>query len=331
LLTFKHSSEGVSRRSRPLKICSATALALALAAIGALPGSATATFRGRNGRIAWSVFNAGGGGGGGYASLTTYNTTGRAPRQLGYCAEDEMGNVCESWQNVAYSPDGTHQLWDGQDSSGRFVITLAGADASHPTVIVSEPGTDDVEPSFAPTGRRLVYIRQPAGEGGEFGAIVTSDLAGASVRVLSATVGAADPEYTPDGRHILFVREGRFSSPGGLWSIGTDGHSLHRVLAHALAFDISPDGRHVAYVNQRGDLYAARSDGSARRRVARRPGGDPIETVRYSPTGKLLVFAGQGMGNALFTVPAAGGRTGRIVNNGDGRTDTAGLSWQPLP
>ena len=304
---------------------------LALAAIGGSADSATATFKGRNGRIAWAIYNAGGGGGGGYASLSTYSASGRARRQLEYCPEDDMGNVGESWQDVSYSPDGGQLVWAGQDSSGRWVITLAGADARHPTVIVHEAGADDIAPSFSPNGRRLVYVRQPAGEGGGFGALVTSEVTGGSVAVVRAAMDVADPEFASDGRHILFIREDAFSSPGGLWSIGTGGQGLHRVLGHALAFDVAPDGRHIAYVNKQGDLYVANIDGSHRGRVARRPGGDPIVAVQYSPNGKLLVFAGQAMGSALFTVAVAGGKPKRIVNNGDGRTDTAGLSWQPLP
>lgn len=71
-----------------------------------LSGPALAAFSGRNGRIAWAVLNAGGGGGGGFASLTSYpaDLSGHG-MQIGYCSEDDSGNVCGAWQNVTYSPD----------------------------------------------------------------------------------------------------------------------------------------------------------------------------------------------------------------------------------
>jgi Tol biopolymer transport system component len=299
-------------------------LALLSAAIAASPASAT--FRGRNGRIAWALWNAGGGGGGGYASLGTYNGRGRAGRSLGYCPEDDSGNVCTNWYDVTYSPDGTQLLWDQPDTSGKRVIVLAGADASHPTVI-DHDAADDSQASFSANGRRIVYIRQPVGMGGGAGTIVTSNLSGGGVDVVSSSLHALAPEFTLDGKRILFVREGAFS----LWSIGTDGHGLHRLLRHPSAFDLSPDGHHIVYVNQPGDLVVANADGSHSRRLARRPGGDSITAVRYSPDGKLIVLAGESMGNALFTVGAGGGTPRLIVNNGDGRTNTSGLSWQPLP
>lgn len=83
-----------------------------------LAGPASATFSGRNGRIAWGLFNAGGGGGGGFASLTTYPSHPGHGKQIGYCPEDNNGNVCGDWQNVTYSPDGRHLLWDQPGASG---------------------------------------------------------------------------------------------------------------------------------------------------------------------------------------------------------------------
>ena len=307
-----------------LRIPGLTLLALVVGAV--LAGPALATFKGHNGRIAWAVWNAGGGGGGGYAWLATYNRRGRGRRQLGYCPEDNNGSVCQNWYDVTYSPDGTQLLWNQPDSTGKRVIMLARADGSSPTAVDTETA-DDSQASFAPTGRRIVYIRQAVGAGGEFGTIETSDLSGGNVSEVTA-VPAAAPLFTPDGKRILFIREDKFSSRAGLWSIRANGLGLHRTLPHVLAYDISPDGRHIAFVNKPGDLYVANSDGSHRRRLARRPGGDPITAVRYSPDGKQLVLAGQGNGNALFTVAASGGTPKRIVNNDDGRTDTTGLSWQ---
>lgn len=302
--------------------------ALGFAAISATP--AGATYHGRNGRIAWAEWNPGGGGGGGFASLTTYNSRGRAARQLGYCPEDDTGNVCSNWYDVTYSPDGTQLLWDQPDSSGKRVIMLAGADATHP-VAVDHETTDDTQASFSPNGARIVYVQQPTGGGGSNGTIVTSDLTGSGVVVVSPTVRGSAPHFAPTGRRILFLR-----SSGGIWSMGTRGQSPRRLVARAVAFDVAPGGRSIAYETARGDLYTARSDGSHVRRLVHEPVSDlPSPAVAFSPDGRMIAFSAFGhthdSGATIFLIPASGGRARVLKDSMDARTQTTGLAWQPRP
>jgi Tol biopolymer transport system component len=192
--------------------------------------------------------------------------------------------------------------------------------------VAATPGADDLEGSFAPGGRRIVYVRQAAGAGGSSGTLVIADLAGHHVKV-TALSGAA-PEFMPDGRRIAYIGAG-----GGVWTATTQGRRLRRLIAAARSFEISHDGRQIAYVAPGGALYLARIDGSHRRRVASEPDGtDPIEAVRFSPDGKLLAFAAQGStgGETLYTVPTRGGGFSAISSTGDPRAVTTGLSWQRL-
>jgi Tol biopolymer transport system component len=313
-----------------MKRCAATVVLLALASTALLAGPAAATFKGHDGRIAWAVWNAGGGGGGGFASLTTYNTRGRAARQLGYCPEDDSGNVCSNWYDVTYSPDGSQLLWDQADSSGKRLIVLAGADGSHPTPIADEP-TDDTQANFSPDGNRIVYVRQLTGSGGSDGTIVTGDVTGNNLRVLSASIRGSAPEFTPDGKRIVFLR-----ATGGIWSIGRRGQSPRRLIARAAAFDIAPDGHSIAYLTSRGGLYIARSDGTRARRLAREPVSDlPSPAVSFSPDGKQIVFSAFGhshdSGAAIYLIGASGGKPRLLKDSLDPRTVTSGLAWQPLP
>jgi Tol biopolymer transport system component len=300
---------------------------LALVAATTLTDPAAATFTGHNGRIAWAVWNAGGGGGGGYASLTTYSSGGGAHRQLGHCAEDNNGTVCQNWYDVTYSPDGANLLWDQPDSSGQRVIMLAGAAAGSP-MLVDHDSADDSQASFSPDGHRIVYVRQLTGSGGANGAIVTSDLGGTSVTVVSATVRGSAPEFTPNGKRLLFLR-----SRGGIWSMGLRGQRPHRLIARAAAFDIAPNGRSIAYLTSRGGLYVARSDGTHTRRLAHEPVSDlPSPAVRFSPNGKQIVFSEFGRkhdsGAAIYLIPASGGQPRVLSDSLDPRTVTTGLSWQ---
>lgn len=296
-----------------------------------LPASASATFPGRNGRIAWAVWNAGGGGGGGFASLTSFPLAGGHGKQLGYCPEDDNGNVCQNWYDVAYSADGQQLVWDQPGPRQNRVIVLAGPSANNPLVIDHEAAAD-WEPSFSPDGRRIVYMREPPRGTGHWGKLVISDLAGSKPRLITRAVTGAYPEFTPDGQRVAFVRAG-----GGIWSVGTDGTRLRHLIRGAKQFDLSPDGHLIAYVSHRGDLYVAQLDGTRAHRAARADASDePIDAVRFSPDGRLLAFtkpaapSGRVQGETLYTVPARGGRVEVISSSGDYRTQTTGLAWQPL-
>jgi Tol biopolymer transport system component len=310
---------------------------LASLALLVLPGSlaladpASATFSGRNGRIAWGIFNAGGGGGGGFASLTTYPARRSHGRQIGYCPEDNEGNVCSNWGNVTYSPDGKHLLWDQIGASGTLVITLANSDGTNPRTAISD-SFDDSQAGFSPNGQRIVYVRQTKGAGGQFGTLVIRSLSSGSTRVLTPSIEGAEPLFSPSGKTILFVRPDKFGYPAGLWSVRADGRGLHRLVAHLSVFDISPNGRSIAYVTLGGGVFVAHADGSHARRIARKPTGDlPTSAVRFSPDGTLIAFTAlASTGPALYLIIAGGGKPRLIFDSGDPRNVTIGLSWQPL-
>ena len=170
-----------------------------------LAGPASATFSGHNGPIAWGLFNAGGGGGGGFASLTTYRAHPSQGMQIGYCPQDNNGDVCSDWQNVTYSPDGHHLLWDQTGISGTEVITLANSDATNPQAIVSD-SFDDSQPSFSSNGQNIVYVRQMKGAGGLFGTLVIRHLSNGNTREVRPSIQGTEPLFSPGGSTILFVR-----------------------------------------------------------------------------------------------------------------------------
>jgi Tol biopolymer transport system component len=293
--------------------------------------SAGATFAGRNGRIAWSVFNAGGGGGGGFASLASYPARLSNGNPIASCLEDNEGNVCNNWQNVSYSPDGKHLMWDQTGASGAEVITLANSDGSHPQTIMSD-GFADFEASFGPTGEKIVYVRQTQGAGGPFWRLAIGNLSDGAARLVSPSIQGAQPLFSPNGKTILFVRLDKDGNQTGLWSIRPDGHELHRLVAHVSAFDISPSGKSIAYMTSGGGVFIAEATGHHPRRIARKPTGDlNSSAVRFSPDGKLVAFTAMAsLGQALYVIRAAGGKPRLISGSEDPRTVTTGLSWQPL-
>jgi Tol biopolymer transport system component len=300
-----------------------------------LPSQAVATFHGRNGLIAWSTDVSDGKAGGAFA--ITILPVGRGRRHvIRHCSNvDVYGNpiYCQQWYRVSYSPDGRHLMWDLQARSGNYVVVLAGADGSAPHTIAQSSTLSDSEPSFSPNGQRIVYVSGPTGAEGQ---IVTSNLAGGAVRVLTPTVTGFDPVWAPNGNTIVFVHG------VDIWSVGVNGLGAHRLIRNGQDPDFSPNGRKIVYLNNGGftetfgTIYTAHADGSHQRRF-------PIvghccmnvQRVVFSPDGKQLAFGVLSPAATesleLRTVSINGGHpkliASKFTNFNGGFTNS--LSWRP--
>ena len=197
-----------------LRVALASLALLVLPGFFVLAGPASATFIGRNGRMAWAVFNAGGGGGGGFASLTTYPAHPSHGKQIGDCPEDNEGNVCSSWQNVTYSPDGKHLLWDHIRASGTEVITLANADGSNPQPTISD-SFDDSQASFSRDGDKIIYVRQTKSPGGLFGTLVIRNLSDGNTRVVRPSIPGEPAAVRAEWQDDPVVCPDKYGDPAG--------------------------------------------------------------------------------------------------------------------
>jgi len=260
------------------------------------------------------------------------------PRKLRTCSSLDG---CPQFSHPAYSADGTRLVFAEEPNiyapTQTSELVLATADGGSP-IVISDPMTNYVEPSFAPSGNRLVFVRTAASTsaGGvpATGAIVTSNLAGTAIHVVSSLAGS-DPVMSPDGRSVLFVHN------GSIWSVATDGSRPHPLIANASMPDFSPSGRKIVYAAGRQQvLYLAHADGahqvpvlqrSPRRRPAR------IRRVDYpvfSPDGTQIAFAttDQGGDPVLMRVPIGSGRVRALWTTGvlDAGGVNLGTAWRPL-
>lgn len=313
-----------------------------------LAAPAAATFRGHNGRVAmaWLDNDQGAHFEAAYAVVAVpwLRGAGRA-RNLVSCTSLDG---CPQFSHPGYSPDGSQVVYTELPFSAsapqpKSELLLADADGTNP-VTITDPAENYFDPSFTPSGRRLLFVRSatasPGDETPPSGEIATSDLAGGHIRTVTAVRGAS-PKLSPNGRTVLFEHG------GSIWSVGIGGGNAHRLIRNSTMPDWSPSGRSIVYVAgnyPKGNhtLMVARADGTHARPVAgaypHHPRGelgnlnDPV----FSPDGRWIAFSttyyDENGDPYLMRVPAGGGAVKMLWTSGvldAGGTDL-GTSWQPL-
>lgn len=255
---------------------------------------AEATFPGRNGRIAFTSFEFSAEDNSYESWIISIRPDGRAPRVLA------KGRP----QDAAYRPDG-HMIAFVRPRAGIFVMR---SDGSAERRLLSGPYG---EPDWSPDGRRLVVTRtrKPrrlvVWDRGELRPLTTGSTAAwsprgtliaftrpdlrygaTSVYVMSSEgccvrrLGPGDePEWSPDGRHIIFSRRGHLDALNQfrpyLRTIRPDGTGLRAVAPiHASNPVYAPNGKRVAHVKTiehsgfgADAVFTMGSDGQRRTRI----------------------------------------------------------------
>jgi TolB protein len=271
------------------------AIVIGLAATGVMAlgaATASATFPGSNGRIAFNAFIEETES----VEIFTANPNGGDVQQL-----TSNPNVFSEFPD--WSPDGQKIAFqaDRQNANEPVQIHVMNADGSDVTELTRGPGFHGF-PAWSPDAASLAIAADwgdhPALQG--IWIIPASDPGGVTqqearrVTTLPADFRGEDvePQFSPDGSSIVFTRF-KSERKSAIHRVGIDGTGLARLTPWRLNAsdpDWSPDGQRIAFDSgdaevrgSKGNIYVMRADGSGRTRLTDYP---PLRRVRpVSPPG----------------------------------------------
>ena len=188
-------------------------------------------------------------------------------------------------------------------------IWVKSATTGHARRLTNAP-EDDVEPSWSPDGRRIVFERY---DNGDWSWIYVIDADGNGLRRITPPYDWS-PVWMPDGR-ISYV------NPGGVWVMNADGSGKRRIAhdevsptGYPAAPDIawSPDATRVAFTTNTA-LWVMKSDGTGRRKLHDGPGSAREPT--WSPDGRRIAWT-KGDGDLeIFVVNRDGSQLRNVTDN----------------
>ena len=301
------------------------------------PSAGMATFRGRNGSIAFRS-DAG-------------NTAGHESHAIWQVAPDGTGakRITRGFDpagfEIDYSPvffpDGRRFAYVSQVADREFEVenqiyvksANAPANALGSPLLPAPVNYRILSLSVSPDGRQLALAAAPPPL--EDTQIFTIGIDGSEMTQLtSGPAPARTPEFSPDGRRIVFAR--RFHGKGGLFTIGSDSSGLRQLTARPGdgSPSYSPSGDRIVFNGHSGGhtrILSIRAGGGGRTLLTQGPFVDrgPV----FSPDGRSIAFSRWGTKrNPDLYVMGANGGGAHLLYAGRGKsTSDFGPDWGPKP
>lgn len=193
-------------------------------------------------------------------------------------------------EGAEYTPDGRQVVFNRSpllpDDPGFYTsLWIMNANGSHPRPLFKpDPVKFDVEPSVSPDGRRVVFARLGEVDGEFATSVRVVNIDGTREREITPlTVGLEHPQWSPDGRRIIYEIDNLSDVPSptnGIWTTALHGHAKLVVASTAdvayLKPQFSPDGDQIVVscfdkIVGQTDICALRSDGQRVRNITNSP------------------------------------------------------------
>ena len=157
---------------------------------------------------------------------------------------------------------------------------------------VTAPGAAGGQPAFTPDGDQLVYQCEDCRPGGVF--LMRDDGSDAPGRRLSTNpfkLGDHNPEVSPDGQTVTFVRHKVEGKLQALYAVDIDGSDERRLTTYrlevAIKHDWAPNGRQIVLTTN-----ADHPDHKSPNVATMRPDGSHLQLLTHYTGGKQGAFAG---------------------------------------
>ena len=214
----------------------ALAAGAAVALFVCVPAS-QATFKGRNGKIAFDVEGKG---------VFATGPTGRGRRLLARRIDEEP----------AWSRRGRLAVQRDSGAGASAIFLRSGRRLHALTGPLSGSGPADIQPAWSPDGRRVAFARALPAAGGRSLAgfdIYVARVRGGRVRRLTRDVGNdTQPAWSPNGKRIAFTSDRAGNQD--VYTVRPNGRGLRRLTGTAAedsAPSWAPNGKRIAFTSDR--------------------------------------------------------------------------------
>jgi TolB protein len=205
---------------------------------------------------------------------------------------ERLGPAADDRAHPAWSPDGKAiaytRGWGGVENdkirfAEIFVMSAGGAGARQVThVTTSRPFSADIEhPVWAPDGKQLVFevhnsrLGEPAKRRALF--VVNADGSDEARQLTEWSLNGSDPDWSPDGKLILFRSVPGREQHGNLYTVNPDGGGLKQLTSYpapkaVFPGSFSPDGEWITFSRFTSSpypgIFVMRTNGTGVRQVS---------------------------------------------------------------